>query len=207
MLTFLTWCLQASTASANQRRASASWMGYVIVVLSTRRMLISCVSISVIVAHNSITACRDAIHFEWGALLCGPQHPENAMARPALVHVCHTNVPPRPRPAKCRPCPWIPRFCPRYPPRHPNPCRVRYVEGASSLSHPCVLHCTLSLPSSASRPLPRSWSQDVTPEGRVYFIDHNTRTTTFEDPRLKPQYMYVSASARVDIERMRPRGH
>lgn len=36
---------------------------------------------------------------------------------------------------------------------------------------------------SAGRDLPRGWSQDVTPEGRVYFIDHNTRTTTFEGMR------------------------
>ncbi|KAJ8330447.1 hypothetical protein BDV3_003077 [Batrachochytrium dendrobatidis] len=32
-------------------------------------------------------------------------------------------------------------------------------------------------------PLPAGWEQRVTPEGRSYFVDHNTRTTTWLDPR------------------------
>ncbi len=31
--------------------------------------------------------------------------------------------------------------------------------------------------------LPGGWEQRTTPEGRVYFVDHNTRTTTWVDPR------------------------
>lgn len=31
--------------------------------------------------------------------------------------------------------------------------------------------------------LPAGWEQRQTPEGRVYFVDHNTRTTTWVDPR------------------------
>jgi E3 ubiquitin-protein ligase NEDD4 len=31
--------------------------------------------------------------------------------------------------------------------------------------------------------LPPGWEQRHTPEGRVYFVDHNTRTTTWVDPR------------------------
>lgn len=30
--------------------------------------------------------------------------------------------------------------------------------------------------------------QRITPEGRVYFVDHETRTTTWNDPRLNPKY-------------------
>ncbi|KAL2011734.1 hypothetical protein VTN00DRAFT_4452 [Thermoascus crustaceus] len=36
--------------------------------------------------------------------------------------------------------------------------------------------------------LPAGWEQRVTPEGRPYFVDHNTRTTTWVDPR-RQQYI------------------
>ncbi|XP_076261028.1 WW domain-containing transcription regulator protein 1-like isoform X2 [Rhynchophorus ferrugineus] len=32
-------------------------------------------------------------------------------------------------------------------------------------------------------PLPPGWEQARTPEGQVYYLDHTTRTTTWEDPR------------------------
>lgn len=33
-------------------------------------------------------------------------------------------------------------------------------------------------------PLPSGWEMRLTNKGKVYFVDHNTRTTTWEDPRL-----------------------
>lgn len=36
--------------------------------------------------------------------------------------------------------------------------------------------------------LPAGWEQRFTPEGRSYFVDHNTRTTTWVDPR-RQQYI------------------
>ncbi|EIW81058.1 HECT-domain-containing protein [Coniophora puteana RWD-64-598 SS2] len=33
-------------------------------------------------------------------------------------------------------------------------------------------------------PLPSGWEMRLTSTGRVYFVDHNTRTTTWDDPRL-----------------------
>lgn len=33
-------------------------------------------------------------------------------------------------------------------------------------------------------PLPTGWDMRLSADGRVYFIDHNTRTTTWDDPRL-----------------------
>lgn len=41
-------------------------------------------------------------------------------------------------------------------------------------------------PSSNSNlgPLPSGWEMRLTSNGRVYFVDHNTRTTTWDDPRL-----------------------
>lgn len=38
--------------------------------------------------------------------------------------------------------------------------------------------------------LPAGWEQRFTPEGRPYFVDHNTRTTTWVDPR-RHQYVRV----------------
>jgi E3 ubiquitin-protein ligase NEDD4 len=32
-------------------------------------------------------------------------------------------------------------------------------------------------------PLPLGWEERRTPEGRTYFVDHHTRTTTWNDPR------------------------
>jgi E3 ubiquitin-protein ligase NEDD4 len=37
-------------------------------------------------------------------------------------------------------------------------------------------------------PLPSGWEQRETPDGRPYFVDHNTRTTTWVDPR-RQQYI------------------
>jgi len=36
---------------------------------------------------------------------------------------------------------------------------------------------------SGSGPLPAGWEERYTPEGRPYYVDHNTRTTTWVDPR------------------------
>lgn len=36
-------------------------------------------------------------------------------------------------------------------------------------------------------PLPEGWEMRYTQEGVRYFVDHNTRTTTFQDPRGGPQ--------------------
>ncbi|GAB5590341.1 hypothetical protein Unana1_05241 [Umbelopsis nana] len=47
---------------------------------------------------------------------------------------------------------------------------------------------TNSTTSSNSGPLPAGWEMRTTPEGRPYFVDHNTRTTTWVDPR-RQQYI------------------
>ncbi|KAF2142368.1 uncharacterized protein K452DRAFT_286791 [Aplosporella prunicola CBS 121167] len=41
--------------------------------------------------------------------------------------------------------------------------------------------------------LPSGWEQRHTPEGRAYFVDHNTRTTTWVDPR-RQQYIRMYGS-------------
>ena len=35
-------------------------------------------------------------------------------------------------------------------------------------------------------PLPEGWEMRYTAEGVRYFVDHNSRTTTFQDPRGGP---------------------
>ncbi|XP_053614991.1 E3 ubiquitin-protein ligase NEDD4 isoform X5 [Plodia interpunctella] len=53
--------------------------------------------------------------------------------------------------------------------------------------------CASSLPSASAAsagpadelgPLPEGWEERVHTDGRIFFIDHNTRTTQWEDPRL-----------------------
>lgn len=49
--------------------------------------------------------------------------------------------------------------------------------------------------------LPAGWEQRSTPEGRSYFVDHNTRTTTWVDPR-RQQYirMYGQNATNTTIQ-------
>ncbi|KAH8554240.1 hypothetical protein BGW37DRAFT_483956 [Umbelopsis sp. PMI_123] len=47
---------------------------------------------------------------------------------------------------------------------------------------------TSNASNSNTGPLPAGWEMRTTPEGRPYFVDHNTRTTTWVDPR-RQQYI------------------
>ncbi|KAK4214647.1 hypothetical protein QBC37DRAFT_372758 [Rhypophila decipiens] len=49
-----------------------------------------------------------------------------------------------------------------------------------------MLHTGATSPGTGE--LPPGWEQRFTPEGRAYFVDHNTRTTTWVDPR-RQQYI------------------
>lgn len=44
--------------------------------------------------------------------------------------------------------------------------------------------------------LPAGWERKFTPEGRPYFVDHNTRTTTWVDPR-RPQQIAAAVEDRM----------
>ncbi|KAF7991255.1 hypothetical protein HCN44_002817 [Aphidius gifuensis] len=49
-------------------------------------------------------------------------------------------------------------------------------------------------------PLPHGWEQARTPEGQIYFLNHLTRTTTWEDPRKTAAAVNVAAVAAAAVE-------
>ncbi|CAO3565045.1 unnamed protein product [Mortierella alpina] len=54
-----------------------------------------------------------------------------------------------------------------------------------------VAPISLNSTTAGSGPLPAGWEQRLTPEGRPYYVDHNTRSTTWVDPR-RQQYVRMS---------------
>lgn len=51
--------------------------------------------------------------------------------------------------------------------------------------------------------LPEGWEEGVTKDGRVYFVDHNTKTTTWIDPRsIKPNTKYKVKDSQGNIQEM-----
>ncbi|CAK7263530.1 NEDD4 E3 ubiquitin-protein ligase [Sporothrix epigloea] len=57
---------------------------------------------------------------------------------------------------------------------------------AQAPSSGTIMHTGATSPGTGE--LPPGWEQRWTPEGRAYFVDHNTRTTTWVDPR-RQQYI------------------
>lgn len=57
---------------------------------------------------------------------------------------------------------------------------------ANANANTTVMHTGATSPGTGE--LPPGWEQRWTPEGRPYFVDHNTRTTTWVDPR-RQQYI------------------
>ncbi|GAA5900461.1 uncharacterized protein JCM6883_002851 [Sporobolomyces salmoneus] len=49
-------------------------------------------------------------------------------------------------------------------------------------------------------PLPSGWERRQTPRGRAYFVDHNTKTTTWDDPRM-PSLQPDSDQSKRDFRR------
>lgn len=59
-------------------------------------------------------------------------------------------------------------------------------QAAQSANAQTMMHTGATSPGTGE--LPPGWEQRFTPEGRPYFVDHNTRTTTWVDPR-RQQYI------------------
>lgn len=60
--------------------------------------------------------------------------------------------------------------------------------GANASHANAVSMMATGVTTSGTGELPAGWEQRHTPEGRPYFVDHNTRTTTWVDPR-RQQYI------------------
>ncbi|XP_076245151.1 E3 ubiquitin-protein ligase Nedd4 isoform X2 [Calliopsis andreniformis] len=66
-----------------------------------------------------------------------------------------------------------------------------------------------TLPASSDEGLPLGWGMQVAPNGRVFFIDHNERTTTWIDPRTGrpssiPNHIAPSTTPRSDLDQLGP---
>ncbi|KAK3350156.1 hypothetical protein B0T25DRAFT_459009 [Lasiosphaeria hispida] len=64
--------------------------------------------------------------------------------------------------------------------------QAQQAAAAAANSSGTVMHTGATSPGTGE--LPPGWEQRWTPEGRPYFVDHNTRTTTWVDPR-RQQYI------------------
>lgn len=75
-----------------------------------------------------------------------------------------------------------------------SPSHTPSVSGANNASAAQMV--ATGATTAGSGELPAGWEQRHTPEGRAYFVDHNTRTTTWVDPR-RQQYirMYGQSAA------------
>ncbi|GAA5837803.1 hypothetical protein JCM9279_006865 [Rhodotorula babjevae] len=56
--------------------------------------------------------------------------------------------------------------------------------GASQTSSRAGRAAELDVSDEQLGPLPSGWERRTTPSGRAYFVDHNTKTTSWDDPRL-----------------------
>ena len=56
-------------------------------------------------------------------------------------------------------------------------------QGPGQNTAAAALAASTNTTTSGVGPLPHGWEERYTPEGRAYYVDHNTRTTTWVDPR------------------------
>lgn len=74
------------------------------------------------------------------------------------------------------------------PPLNERPSPANGANGASGSAPNAVSMMATGATTAGTGELPAGWEQRHTPEGRAYFVDHNTRTTTWVDPR-RQQYI------------------
>ncbi|KAJ7044182.1 hypothetical protein C8F04DRAFT_692173 [Mycena alexandri] len=95
--------------------------------------------------------------------------------------------------------PQAPAAAPRVPaPQPPGPSPAR----APSVGNPAAAATSPQTGPYADVPLPLGWEERRTPEGRPYFVDHQTRTTTWVDPRragIAPPPVPAAATANSNL--------
>ena len=84
--------------------------------------------------------------------------------------------------------PGQPSSIPARPPSASGPPRVASANFAAAAAIPSATSPTPSTGPYADIPLPLGWEERRTPQGRPYFVDHHTRTTTWTDPRRVAQH-------------------
>ena len=72
--------------------------------------------------------------------------------------------------------------------RAPSPSAPPTTTGTVANTAAAVSMMATGVTTNGTGELPAGWEQRHTPEGRAYFVDHNTRTTTWVDPR-RQQYI------------------
>ncbi|CDS04104.1 Putative E3 ubiquitin-protein ligase [Lichtheimia ramosa] len=63
-----------------------------------------------------------------------------------------------------------------------------------------VLSMQQNMTTAGSGPLPPGWEMRSTPEGRPYFVDHNTRTTTWVDPRRQQYISTIGPGSNLQVQ-------
>lgn len=92
-----------------------------------------------------------------------------------------------PVPPSVPPRPHSPSTGPRAPSPRPGAKSLDGVQGASSTSvssNPLALSDRIRRTPSPALSLPGGWEMKWTAEGHPYFVDHNTKSTTWNDPRV-----------------------
>ncbi|KAG1083922.1 hypothetical protein G6F42_022011 [Rhizopus arrhizus] len=57
-----------------------------------------------------------------------------------------------------------------------------------------------NMTTAGSGPLPPGWEMRTNPEGRPYFVDHNTRTTTWVDPRRQQYINTIGPGSNLQVQ-------
>jgi E3 ubiquitin-protein ligase NEDD4 len=63
-----------------------------------------------------------------------------------------------------------------------------------------VSHNNNNMTSAGSGPLPPGWEMRTSAEGRPYFVDHNTRTTTWVDPRRQQYISTIGPGSNLQVQ-------
>ncbi|KAL1926541.1 hypothetical protein VTP01DRAFT_5662 [Rhizomucor pusillus] len=69
-----------------------------------------------------------------------------------------------------------------------------------SSRNPDVLALQHNMTTAGSGPLPPGWEMRTTPEGRPYFVDHNTRITTWVDPRRQQYISTIGPGSNLQVQ-------
>ncbi|KAI9493846.1 hypothetical protein BDB00DRAFT_882925 [Zychaea mexicana] len=70
----------------------------------------------------------------------------------------------------------------------------------SGSNSPNVLALQHNMTTAGTGPLPPGWEMRTTPEGRPYFVDHNTRTTTWVDPRRQQYISTIGPGSNLQVQ-------